>query len=148
MSKRIKLGPVVIAALAVVCALGTVAPAATAHDQRVVRLTFDKSAVSPGVWQGSVAGDVSGGLETRLLAAAPEGPILHVIFDWIVDAGERSFTARLAGTLNTETGKVKMRGSVIEGWHLGARVKERGQLVDPATSRFVGTIKIRLGKDD
>jgi hypothetical protein len=147
MRKRISSGRVVIAVLAAVFAVGALAPAVSAHERGVVHLTFDKSAVSPGVWQGTVSGDVSGDLETRLLAATADGAILHVTFDWIVDAGQRSFTARLTGTLNTETGRVKMRGTVIEGWHLGARVSERGQLVDPATSRFTGTIKIRVGRD-
>jgi hypothetical protein len=34
------------------------------------------------------------------------------------------------------------RGTVVEGWLSGAQVHEEGQLVDPATLRFVGEIEI------
>jgi hypothetical protein len=118
----------------------------SAHDRGVVKLAFDKSAVAPGIWQGTVSGGVSGDLETRLLAIHMEGPVAYVTFDWIISAGAKSFTARLGGTLDTETGAVAMRGKVIEGWRLGARVNERGQLVDPALGRFVGAIKVNPAK--
>ena len=67
----------------------------------------------------------------------------RVTFDWIVDAGPQSFTARLHGTLDTTTGAVEMKGRVIDGHLLGAKkVREQGQLVDLATSAFEGTIDI------
>jgi hypothetical protein len=69
-----------------------------------------------------------------------------VTFDWIIDAGERSFVADLRGTLNTNTGRVVMNGTVVEGWLLGARVHEQGQLVDPETLRFVGQIRVMRGR--
>jgi hypothetical protein len=119
-----------------------VAPAATAANDPV-RVTFDKSIVSPaGIWQGSVDGDVSGGLRTELRSLQVSGPIWHVQFDWIVSAGSESFVARLDGTLNTNTGAVVMNGNVISGFLLGAQVHEDGQLVDPASLRFVGSIRL------
>ena len=93
------------------------------------------------VWNGTVSGDVNGALETVLLEARQSGPILHVVFDWIV-TGDCSFTARLKGTLHTQTGKVIMNGKVIEGCLQGAQVHEQGQLIDPANAGFEGTIRI------
>lgn len=105
-------------------------------------LHFDKSLVSPGIWEGNVTGDVVGNLRTELTSLRITGPIWHVTFDWIIDAGEHSFTARLYGTLNTLTGRVVMNGTVVDGWLLGAQVHEEGQLIDPSTFRFQGTIQV------
>lgn len=130
---------VVAALFGIVFAPHTAAAEAPASP---VYLTFDKSAVAEGVWQGTVGGDVDGNLTTVLTALEVTGPIWHVEFDWIVDAGEQSFTAHLSGILNTETGTVVMNGNVVEGWLLGAQVHEEGQLVDPDTLRFQGTIQV------
>ena len=65
-------------------------------------------------------------------------------FVWEITAGRRSFTAVTEGELNTATGEVIMSGEVTEGWLEGAKVKERGQLVDASTSRYVGTIKLKV----
>jgi hypothetical protein len=80
--------------------LGAGAQRALASNEPV-RLSFDKTAVAPGVWQGTVSGDIEGALTTRLLALQVSGPVWRVQFDWIVDAGPSSFTARLDGVLNT-----------------------------------------------
>jgi hypothetical protein len=116
-------------------------PAASASNAPV-RLTFDKSVASPGVWHGTVAGDIDGGLTTELLALDTTGPIAHVTFDWIVSAGQSSFTARLSGIWNTKTGAVIMNGTVVSGYLLGARVHEQGELVDPNVLEFVGSIRL------
>jgi hypothetical protein len=113
-----------------------------AQGKGIVNLTFTKSAAEEGVWVGTVAGDVAGNLRTVLLNADTSAPVWRVEFDWIIDAGPQSFTARMSGTLNTKTGAVAMQGKVIEGWMLGARVQEKGQLVDPETSAFEGTIRL------
>ena len=127
---------VVVAVLAAVVA----APAATSSSAPV-RLTFEKVNQGNATWSGSVSGDISGGLTTELKTLRVAGPIWHVTFDWIVSSGEKSFTARLKGTVNTETGRVVMNGRVVEGYLLGARVAERGQLIN-ANGDAAGTIRI------
>lgn len=135
-----RLSPVpLLAVFAAVCALGASAPSASAASEPV-RLSFDKSSVAPGVWEGNVSGDIRGDLTTKLLSRRVTGLIWQVEFDFIVDAGSSSFTTRLTGILNTETGAVVMNGRVSEGYLLGAQVHEEGQLIDPAMLRFVGTI--------
>jgi hypothetical protein len=131
-------------ALVILClgALVAVAVPAANASNAPVRLTFDKTATAPGVWHGTVAGDIDGNLTTELLALDVTGPIWHVTFDWIIDAGPSSFTARLSGVLNTKTGGVVMNGTVVSGYLLGAQVHEEGQLVDPATLEFVGSIRL------
>lgn len=129
-----------LTALTAAGVIGAASPAAAASDP--VRLTFDKHQVAPGVWQGTVSGDTTGALTTKLLSRDVTGPIWQVTFDWIVEAASSSFTARLDGTLNTTTGAVVMNGTVTEGHLLGGQVHEEGQLVDPATLEFVGSIQI------
>jgi hypothetical protein len=68
--------------------------------------------------------------------------IWHVTFDWRIEAGPSSFTARLSGILNTTTGAVVMDGTVVTGYLLGARVHEEGQLIDPTDLEFAGSIRI------
>ncbi len=112
-----------------------------------VRLTFNKTLTSQTptwIWDGSVAGDVNGQLQTRLLSLRVSGVIWHVEFDWIVTSPNpaESFTARLTGTVNTKTGKVVMNGMVVEGYLEGAQVHEEGQLTNPETWRFEGKIRV------
>ena len=122
-------------------AVALAVPAANASNEPV-RLSFHKTLVSPGIWQGTVSGDVTGALTTKLLSLEVTGPIWHVTFEWIIEAGPSSFTARLSGILNTDTGGVVMNGNVISGSWLGAQVHEEGQLVNPATLEFVGSIRV------
>ena len=133
-------------ALIVLCvgALVAVAVPAAGASNAPVRITFDKSLSSPGEWQGDIGGDIVavGGLKSVLLELEVSGPIWHVTFDWIITAGQSSFTARLSGVLNTKTGKVVMDGNVISGYLLGAQVHEEGQLVNPDTFEFVGSIRL------
>jgi len=120
--------------------------AAPASATAPLRLTFEKEAVAVGVWEGSVSGDVNGDLTTVLTSCTGpnpcSGPIWHVEFDWIIDAGAESFTAHLSGVLNNQTGKVVMNGTVVDGFLRGAQVHETGQLVDAATLRFEGSIRV------
>lgn len=125
------------------------AGSAAAEGNAPVYLSFAKADPDGDfIWNGTVSGDISGSLETRLLSVSQTDKILHVEFDWIVDAGEQSFTARLNGILDTEQGTVTMNGTVIEGYLAGAQVHEEGQLVDPATSGFVGTIQLMPASAD
>lgn len=120
--------------------------ASPASASAPLSLMFEKETVAAGVWEGSVLGDVDGGLTTVLTSCnGPNpcsGPIWHVEFDWIVDAGAESFTAHLSGTLNNMTGAVVMNGTVVDGFLQGAQVHEEGQLVNAATLRFEGTIRV------
>jgi hypothetical protein len=117
------------------------APAANASSSQV-NLTFDKTATGPGEWQGTIAGDLAGTLTTELLDVHTTGVVWHVTFDWIIDAGPSSFTAHLDGVLNTKTGAVVMNGTVVAGAWFGAQVHEEGQLVNPTTSEFVGSMRV------
>jgi hypothetical protein len=135
--------------LLVVVAAATVAAASaapTVASTQPIRLSFDKSLVAPGAteWQGTVGGDISGNLTTRLTDLRITGPIWHVRFDFVIDAGGRSFTIDLSGILNRETGAVVMNGTVVQGYLEGAQVHEQAQLVDPdpATLRFQGSIQV------
>ncbi|MGD2048330.1 MAG: hypothetical protein PVH03_02485 [Chloroflexota bacterium] len=122
---------------------------AAAENSAPIYLSFEKTDPEGDfVWNGTVDGDVSGGLETQLLGFRQSSKILHVEFDWIVEAGNQSFTARLYGILDTETGRVVMDGTIIDGWLEGAQVHEEGQLVDLNTSAFEGTIRIMPASAD
>lgn len=118
------------------------ASASASGNLSPIQLQFDKQGGANGIWNGIVSGDVQGSLTTQLLSVEPAGPVLKVRFAWIVDAGNQSFTSVLDGTLNTLTGQVEMDGTIVEGWLVGAQVHEEGQMVDPATGRFQGTIMI------
>lgn len=111
-----------------------------------VNLSFAKSGGEGGVWHGSVSGDIAGSLQTVAIRVDDSSPVWKVEFDFIVSAGEQSFTARLSGTLNTNTGRVVMNGTVTSGYLMGARVHEQGQMVsiDEATgaTTFEGTIRL------
>jgi hypothetical protein len=120
--------------------------AAPASATTPLNLTFEKEAVAVGVWEGSVSGDVNGDLRTVLTSCSGPAPcsgqIWHVEFDWIIDAGTESFTAHLSGMLNNLTGSVVMDGTVVDGFLQGAQVHEEGQLVNAATLRFEGSIRV------
>ena len=132
--------------LGLVVALSLLAvPAASAgtSTQAPHVLTFTKSDPEGDfVFDGTVAGAVSGDLQTRLTASRAAGHVLHVAFDWEIDAGEQSFLAELTGTLHLDSGAVVMNGTIVEGWMEGARVHEEGQLVDPSTLTFAGEIRV------
>lgn len=138
--KKILLLAVVTAAIAAGVAAVSSAPAAASNQP--FRLTFDKSAIAEGVWQGTVGGDVSGSITTYLEGLRVTGSIWHVDFEFDITAGDSSFVTELSGILNTDTGAVVMDGTVVSGYLQGARVHEAAQLVDPDTFRFQGTIEV------
>lgn len=121
---------------------------AAAADKSPMRINFDKSLVSTSpvfTWEGTVSGDVNGALRTELRSLKVTGAVWQVEFDFIISAGSDSFTTRLNGILNTKTGQVVMNGIVTDAENedlIGTQVHEEGQLVDPATSRFIGTIVV------
>ena len=131
-----------------------------------VELSFDTpfDPTNPGLWVGTVAGDITGTLQTRMTDLRVSGPIWHVRFEWTITPADtsasrpgapldihssqttmmtgQSFVADLAGVLNIETGAVVMNGTVVEGYLLGAQLHEVGQLIDADTLRFQGTIQV------
>jgi hypothetical protein len=144
-STRWPVSALVVLVLAGLLSVG-LSHAAPAGASAPLTLTFEKTAVAPGVWEGTVSGDVDGHLTTALTACTGPTPcseqIWHVEFDWIITAGAESFTAQLSGILNTQTGQVVMNGTVVEGFLRGAQVHEEGQLVNAATLAFEGTIRV------
>ena len=139
-----------LAATLAVCTVALAASAglgwqAASAAEEPVRLTFDKASVSASVWTGRVDGDVDGELTTVLISADTSSAVWSVDFYWIVTADDPrlSFVARLAGTLDTDTGAVAMRGRVVDGYRVGALVEESGQLYDGERSAFRGTIDIQ-----
>jgi hypothetical protein len=132
--------------LVALLATGLLILAVPARASAPVRLTFEKESVATGVWEGTVAGDISGDLTTRLTACNGPNPcggrVWHIEFDWIIDAGAQSFTAHLSGILNNGTGSVVMNGPVVDGFLEGAQVHEQGHLTDANTLRFEGTIRV------
>jgi hypothetical protein len=138
-SKRVAM----LVLLSVMLSALLIAGSAAADNNGPVYLTFAKADPDGNyVWNGTVSGDIAGALETRLLAASQTNRILHVDFEWEVEAGAQSFLAVLSGTLDTQTGAVTMNGTIVEGYLAGAQVHEEGQLVDPGNSGFEGTIAI------
>jgi hypothetical protein len=137
------LGTLLFSTLLLTFVFGATIIPVQAADSAPVYLAFEKSDPDGNyVWNGTVSGDINGELQTVLLDFSASSKILHVEFDWIIKAGDQSFTARLYGILDTETGKVVMDGTIVDGWLQGAQVHEEGQLVDPAHSGFAGTIRI------
>jgi hypothetical protein len=147
-----KLTILLVAIASVTVAAGT----ATAHDKRSkpIVVTFEKHVVDPAnlVFEGTTGGKAKGTLVSRMLPGSLtiEGPIWHFTFDWIVSAKARrkSFVARTTGTFDTNSGRVVMDGSVIDGWREGAAVHEEGVLIDPATFTFAGELRIARNGDD
>jgi hypothetical protein len=133
-------------ALVALVAAGLLLFAVPAGASSPVNLTFEKEAVAPGAWEGTVSGDINGDLKSFLTACSGPNPcsgrIWHVEFDWVIDAGAESFTAHLSGVLNNVTGSVVMNGRVVDGFLEGAQVHEAGQLVNAETLAFEGTIRI------
>ena len=114
------------------------APAKTEDITFVKHLTD----LSSFTFQGNTAGAVHGQLTSQLLryTAPSTDEYQFVEFRWTVASQGKSFVAITDGTLDTTTGVVAMTGTVTDGWHAGAEVLERGQLIDPATYTFTGDI--------
>jgi hypothetical protein len=133
--------PIAALALAAAAPVALIQPAAATPDSAPLIWTFDKCAVTEGVWQGMAQGPTGAGepLETRLTGLRQTDSVLHVDFDWQV--GD-TYLARLSGILNLKTGAVVMDGRVAEGQYAGSRVHEEGQLYDAENSCFAGTIQV------
>ena len=124
------------AALAVVAVIAS--PVAAA--ERPIVLEFEKAWAAPDYYVGTLAG--GGTIEMWLSDKSVIGNTQH--FDATVNVSSTSgdFTAFVGGKINLGTGQVVLNGTVATGWLAGARVQEESQLIDPATGRFDGTIRI------
>jgi hypothetical protein len=116
---------------------GTPRPCVPARASSPVNLTFEKAAVAEGAWEGAVSGDISGDLTTSLTACnGPKpctGPIWHVEFDWVIEAGSESFTAHLSGVLNRRDGVGRHEwdgGRGVPGGRPGPRGRTAGECGD------------------
>jgi hypothetical protein len=109
----------------------------------------ESTAANTAVFTGTVYGDVVGTVKSTLLGAHPtgNGTIVLVTFKWeITDTelgdGDQSFTAMASGTLDNANGKVVMNGEVVDGYLLGTKFIEAGKLIDAATFRYHGSMKL------
>jgi hypothetical protein len=112
---------------------------ARSYDVTFVKHLTDRASFTFG---GVTGGAARGQLTSQLIGqTAPATDKYQFIeFRWTVTAGEHSFIAVTAGTLNLTTGEVAMTGTVTDGWHNGADVLEKGELTDPVTETFAGDI--------
>jgi hypothetical protein len=131
--------PGIAASAAAVGAVLVLAPSAAAHD---VVLRFDVDSVSARTSGGTVAGDVPGSLTTQVRARRLPRERRLVRMTWNVEAGERSFTARLRGIVNLRTRRAMLDGRVVSGFSAGAVAHARGRLRNVETGRLVGTLTL------
>lgn len=118
---------------------------ALAQDAMAAATTLEFTKEDPdgdGTWNGTVAGEIEGEVQTMLLNADQSQPVWRVAFEVMVDAGDRSFRGYVGGTLDTDSGVVTMHGVVTEGYMLGASIDWQGQMTDEAASRFEGDITL------
>ena len=149
--KKLALLLVATAALAVVGGAVSTGAARGEDASGGIVVPFQKHIVDPANFgfQGTTGGPASGTLVSMIVGPLDaSSPVWHFTFKWVVTADNthKSFVALTDGSLDTTTGSVVMDGSVVQGWHLGARVHEEGQLVDPATLTFAGNILILPGQ--
>lgn len=108
----------------------------------VVELTFEKSVVSLGTWEGTVDGDETGTIHTTLTSLDSNTSSLIVSFNWQVglDSGER-IAAEVDGFINLYTGRVVMDGEVVDGYLAGSRIQVLAWL-DLTDSSSAGIMRI------
>lgn len=86
------------------------------------------------LWRGAVEGALEGEVVMRLaLAMSDERAnerLWPVTVRWSVDAGARSFDARLAGWVNWLTGRLRLIGQVTSGYWAGADIGIDGNHVE------------------
>jgi hypothetical protein len=130
----------VLAAVAlVVVVLGATSAAASASNAPVV-IPFEKHWVGPGHYVGTAC--EGGTIEMQVSNSSVTGNVQHFsVTIWATVPGH-AFTAVLDGTFNFSTGKTLLNGTVTEGWLAGAQAHEEGQLVDPDTLTFTGTLQL------
>ena len=152
----------VLSALALIVALtvitGPSASAASALDtqSRVGSATADDLVLTYTKWfapaypnmQGVVGGDITGTFGGAVLSRTflPNAVLLTARYEIIANDPSRSFTALIAGSLDTRTGLAVLNGTVTRGWltgepvHVEFRVISCTQAADHTC--FQGTIRV------
>ncbi len=106
---------------------------------------------------GIVGGDIEGTFGGHVISATPsaDGRFLLLKAEYIVMAGQQSFTAHVEGKQNIATGKAVLHGVVTFGWLTGERVLAKFQAYNsscPGVPQstvpcFQGTIRV-MGESD
>ena len=126
-----------------------------------VEVAFTKWSIGFPAFAGVSGGDVPGTFAATLLSREPfdNGIVVKLEAQYAVTGTNptHSFVAHIEGTLNNETRKAVLNGTVISGWNAGAQVQVTFDVIDPApgtrcvpaapvNSRcFQGTIRIMPG---
>lgn len=77
-----------------------------------------------------LGGGAAGTFAGEVLEATPfaDGKRLHLVASYDIAAGEQTFTARVEGDQDNETGRSVLIGSVTSGWYRGGWVRAEYQL--------------------
>ena len=127
----------VLVGLIAVLALTT--PVAAA--QAPITVEFEKAPAGDGYFIGPVEG--GGTIEMWIDDRGVRGNTQHFgATVKLTGTTAGTLTAYVNGRMNLATGGAVLSGAVTDGAHLGARIYEESQLVDPATFTFVGSIRI------
>jgi len=109
-----------------------------------VNINFNITPVAKSAWYGQTSGDVTGELTVDTRGQTPRAfrSAWAGTTRWKLVAGANTFTAQLNGKLNTLNGTLLMRGIVIDGAHLGARVEVSGQVTTFEPTNLAGTLRV------
>lgn len=107
-------------------------------------ISYDRSPVAPMVWFSVAAGDLSGRWVVTPVTGADTPEVFRGEFYWVFigEIPSRSFVAYLKGTHDHVTDDIVFDGFIVDGYMLGARVEDRGTMVDYAAKNVAGTIQI------
>jgi len=126
-----------------------------------VEVAFTKWSTGFPAFAGVSGGDVPGTFAATILSREPfdNGIVVKLEAQYEVTGADsaRSFVAHIEGTLNNQTQKAALNGTVISGWNAGAQVHVTFDIIVPApgtrcvpaapvNSRcFQGTIRVMPG---
>ena len=128
-----------------------------------VEVAFTKWSTGFPAFAGVSDGDVAGTFAATVLSRVPfdNGTIVQLEARYeVIGAGAdsaHSFVVHIEGTLNNQTRKAVLNGTVISGWNVGAQAHVTFDVIDPApgtrcvpaapvNSRcFQGTIRVMPG---
>jgi len=102
-----------------------------------VEVSFTKWSIGFPAFAGVAGGDVPGTFAATVTSREPfdNGIIVKLDADYhVIGAGAdsaHSFVARIEGTLNNQTQKAVLNGTVISGWNAGAQVHVTFDIINP-----------------